>query len=72
MIWKCVDGNDSKIILRNLKELELPLEECIGIRTGGYSVMPSENRGAVKNIQAVATNVIVTIITPCHNYKLNK
>ncbi|KAJ8871854.1 hypothetical protein PR048_028194 [Dryococelus australis] len=56
-----------RIILRKLKSLELSLDDCMGIGTGGCSVMISE-KGAVKEIQKEASNAAMTLY---YSHKLN-
>ena len=45
----------------------MPIDQCIGIGVDGCAVMLAD-RGAVKEIQKVATNAI---LSPCHNHMLN-
>ncbi|KAK3909080.1 52 kDa repressor of the inhibitor of the protein kinase [Frankliniella fusca] len=60
--------NIGQIVLRVLKTLGLSLDKCVGIGTDGCSVMTSEVRGAVLEIQKEAKNALQT---PCFNHKLN-
>lgn len=50
------------------RKLHLPLENCVGVGTDGCSVMMSEERGAVAEIQKAAPNALKC---PCSNHKLN-
>ncbi|XP_063230714.1 52 kDa repressor of the inhibitor of the protein kinase-like [Bacillus rossius redtenbacheri] len=56
------------IVVRLLKGMGLPLQQCVGIGTDGCSVMLSETRGAVAEIQKEAKNALRT---PCFNHALN-
>ncbi|XP_046685278.1 uncharacterized protein LOC124371012 [Homalodisca vitripennis] len=56
------------IVIRMLQKLRLNLDKCIGIATDNCSVMVSELKGAVQEIQKYARNALRT---PCFSHKLN-
>lgn len=57
-----------ELILKEMKEMKLVLENCVGLGTDGCSVMTGDNSGAVKKIQTEAVNALMT---PCFSHKLN-
>ena len=57
-----------QIILRKLKKLNLTLDCCVGIGTDGCSVMLSQQKGAVTEVQKRCTNALKC---PCKNQALN-
>lgn len=58
----------AKIVLKRLNNLNLDLENCVGITTDGCSVMILEICGAFVNVQSEAMNAVYC---PCYNHKLN-
>lgn len=57
-----------KTVLNFLSKLGLPLETCVGIGTDTCSVMLSDQKGAVSEIQKILKNAIKC---PCYNHSLN-
>lgn len=57
-----------QIVIRKMKALQLLPLQCVAIGTDCCSVMLSEERGAVKEVQSWATHAVET---PCYNHKLN-
>lgn len=57
-----------KIVVKILNELSLNIEKCVGIGTDGCSVMTSESKGAVQEIQKQARHAVRS---PCFNHNLN-
>lgn len=57
-----------EVVLKKVKELHLPLENCIGISSDGCATMTSEVRGAVSTIWKEAVNAV---FCPCQNHALN-
>ncbi|XP_071056243.1 52 kDa repressor of the inhibitor of the protein kinase-like [Onthophagus taurus] len=55
-------------VLKQLKLLDLNLNNCVGICTDGCSVMTSEQNGAV---QEVKKGMPVAVRCPCYNHALN-
>lgn len=51
-----------------MKSMNLRLEKCVGIGTDCCIVMLG-NHGAVKELQKVATNAVMT---PCYSHNLNR
>jgi len=51
-----------------MKDMSLDLNNCVGIGTDGCSVMTSETRGAVAEIQKNCPNAVYS---PCSNHALN-
>lgn len=56
------------IVISILKSMSLDLENCVGIGTDGCSVMISQLRGAVQQIQKRCINAVHS---PCSNHALN-
>lgn len=56
------------IVINALKDLDLNLQNCVGITTDGCSTMVSEMRGAVRTIMQEAVNATYS---PCANHILN-
>ncbi|CAN8006383.1 unnamed protein product, partial [Ixodes pacificus] len=57
-----------KIVPSLLRSLSLDPKGCVGIATGGCSVMTSEPCGAIQEIQKVAVHAVRC---PCFNHSLN-
>ncbi|XP_026819534.1 52 kDa repressor of the inhibitor of the protein kinase-like [Rhopalosiphum maidis] len=56
------------IVISILKSMSLDLENCVGIGTDGCSVMISQLRGAVQQVQKHCINAVHS---PCSNHALN-
>lgn len=56
-----------QIVLKEMKDMKLPLENCVAVGTDGCAVMLGEH-GAVKELQKEAKNACMT---PCFSHKLN-
>lgn len=56
------------IVVSILKSMSLDLENCVGIGTDGCSVMTSQLRGAVQQVQKYCVNAVHS---PCSNHALN-
>jgi hypothetical protein len=64
-----VTGVDlAKHVLAMMSSHGLNVENCVGISTDGCSVMTSDVKGAVKEIQKKAKHAVYS---PCHNHALN-
>ena len=56
-----------RLVLKEMKEMNLKLENCVAIGTDGCAVMLGEH-GAVKEVQKKAKNAVMM---PCFSHKLN-
>ncbi|KAG5865223.1 hypothetical protein JTB14_002851 [Gonioctena quinquepunctata] len=57
-----------KKVIKQVQELGLPLENCVGICTDSCSVMTSEQQGAVQGFQ---DKIKIAVRCPCFNHALN-
>ena len=58
----------AKLVLKEMRDMNLELQNCVGIGTDNCSTMLGEKNGAVKNLVEVLKNAVST---PCYNHKLN-
>jgi hypothetical protein len=57
-----------RLVLEKLKHFKFNVFDCVGLATDGCSLMISEKKGAVKEIQSEATNAAYCA---CYNHQLN-